>query len=145
MGHRLGTLQQLLRHWVVDAVVAVLEVLLREGIVGIAGFLVSVRTFFPPFAFSFHPEGADVRSVSLVVGGCASQFLQQLRLVAEKKRVSKMAQIRILFRRSKGFDFVPWQLAQSASWANRRRLSQRVVNILEAMCEVKFSKKIMHT
>ena len=83
MRHRLRALQQLLRHGVVDSVVAVLEVLLREGIVGVAGFLVSVRAFLPPLAFSFHPEGADVRPVPLVVGRRARQLLQQLRLVAE--------------------------------------------------------------
>ena len=71
MRHRLRALQQLLRHGVVDSVVAVLEVLLREGIVGVAGFLVSVRAFLPPLAFSLHPEGADVRPVPLVVGGRA--------------------------------------------------------------------------
>ena len=85
MGHRLCALQQLLRHRVVDAVVAVLEVLLGEGVVGVAGLLVSVRTFFSSLALSFHPEGANVGSVSLVVGSRASQLLQQLRLVAEER------------------------------------------------------------
>ena len=56
VGHCLCPLQQLLCHRVIDTVVTVLEVLLRKGIVGVAGFLVSVRAFFSSLALSLHPE-----------------------------------------------------------------------------------------
>ena len=78
MGHSLRAFQQLLCDRVVHAVVAVLEVLLGEGVVGVARLLVSVRAFLSSLALSLHPERADVWSVSLVVGGGASQLLQQL-------------------------------------------------------------------
>ena len=82
MRHGLGSLQDLVSHGVVLAVVAVLHVLGRERIVGVGGLLVSVGALLSSLALSLHPEGADVRPVPLVVGSCPGQLGQQLRLVA---------------------------------------------------------------
>lgn len=58
-----------------DVILPVLEVLIGERVVRVAGLLMPVRTLLAPFTFALHPEGADVRPVSLVVRGRSGQFL----------------------------------------------------------------------
>ena len=58
-----------------DVILPVLEVLIGERVVGVAGLLMPVRTLLAPFTFALHPEGADVRPVSLVVRGRSGQLL----------------------------------------------------------------------
>ena len=58
-----------------DVILPVLEVLIGERVVGVAGLLVPVGTLLAPLAFALHPEGADVRPVSLVVRGRSGQLL----------------------------------------------------------------------
>ena len=58
-----------------DFTLPVLEVLIGERVVRVAGLLVPVGTLLAPLAFALHPEGADVRPVSLVVRGRSGQLL----------------------------------------------------------------------
>ena len=58
-----------------DVILPVLEVLIGERVVGVAGLLVPVGTLLASLAFALHPEGADVRPVSLVVRGRSGQLL----------------------------------------------------------------------
>ena len=58
-----------------DVILPVLEVLIGERVVGVAGLLMPVGTLLASLAFALHPEGADVRPVSLVVRGRSGQFL----------------------------------------------------------------------
>ena len=58
-----------------DVTLPVLEVLIGERVVGVAGLLMPVGTLLAPLAFALHPEGADVRPVSLVVRGRSGQLL----------------------------------------------------------------------
>ena len=58
-----------------DVILPVLEVLIGERIVGVAGLLVPVGTLLASLALTLHPEGADVRPVSLVVRGRSGQLL----------------------------------------------------------------------
>ena len=58
-----------------DFTLPVLEVLIGERVVRVAGLLVPVGTLLASLAFTLHPEGADVRPVSLVVGGRSGQLL----------------------------------------------------------------------
>ena len=58
-----------------DFTLPVLEVLIGERVVGVAGLLVPVGTLLASLAFTLHPEGADVRPVSLVVRGRSGQLL----------------------------------------------------------------------
>ena len=58
-----------------DFTLPVLEVLIGERVVGVAGLLVPVGTLLASLALALHPEGADVRPVSLVVGGRSGQLL----------------------------------------------------------------------
>ena len=58
-----------------DFTLPVLEVLIGERVVGVAGLLVPVGTLLASLALALHPEGADVRPVSLVVRGRSGQLL----------------------------------------------------------------------
>ena len=58
-----------------DVVIPVFEVLIGERVVGVAGLLVPVGTLLASLALALHPEGADVRPVSLVVRGRSGQLL----------------------------------------------------------------------
>ena len=58
-----------------DVTLPVLEVLIGERVVGVAGLFVPVGTLLASLAFALHPEGADVRPVSLVVRGRSGQLL----------------------------------------------------------------------
>ena len=58
-----------------DVILPVLEVLIGERVVGVAGLLMPVGTLLASLAFALHPEGADVRPVSLVVRGRSGQLL----------------------------------------------------------------------
>ena len=58
-----------------DFTLPVLEVLIGERVVRVAGLLVPVGTLLASLAFALHPEGADVRPVSLVVRGRSGQLL----------------------------------------------------------------------
>ena len=58
-----------------DVILPVLEVLIGERVVRVAGLLVPVGTLLASLAFTLHPEGADVRPVSLVVRGRSGQLL----------------------------------------------------------------------
>ena len=58
-----------------DFTLPVLEVLIGERVVGVAGLLVPVGTLLASLALALHPEGADMRPVPLVVGSRSGQLL----------------------------------------------------------------------
>merc|ERR1719259_1155560 len=63
--HRLGSLQDLLCHRIVDTIISVLHVLLRQWIIRIGWFFMPIWTFLPSLTLSLLPERANMSSVPL--------------------------------------------------------------------------------
>ncbi|KAL1466081.1 hypothetical protein MTO96_026891 [Rhipicephalus appendiculatus] len=77
-GHGGCPAQQFVGHRVVDAVVAVADVLVGQRIVRVRGLLVPVRALLASLTLAFHPEAADVRPVAFVVGCGTCQLHQEV-------------------------------------------------------------------